>query len=206
MSIATTPTRAFILPPNGKDIPARCYGIIHIGTHPIWWNGLPKMRPLVEFKFELSDKLMDAKDDEERRPFSITGRYTNSLYEKARLRGVVEGLLGRELFDDELVDGVEFSTLLGMACQLTIEHKQSKRQPSETVAIIKAVGPVAEGRAVPPLVNPVVYYEVQDGINGTFIWFPGRLQQKISECHEWQQSPPPGMRKVNSPLQTEVLL
>lgn len=185
---ATDSGGGYTLAPAGQHR-ARCISVIDLGTQKVEWQGQVKMQHKVSLRWELSDEIMESEDN---RPFSISKTYTLSLHEKAAMRHDLEAWRGRAFTAEEL-KGFELRKLLGAPCQLTVVHEPSKT--GSTYANVKAISPLAKGMQAPPeAVNPLTYYEIEDGKNQVFEGFSDKLKERISGCMEWtnptKQEPP----------------
>lgn len=72
----------------------------------------------------------------------VRQRFTNSLHEKAKLRGVLETWRGRKFTKDELT-GFDLEKLLGVSCQIQVIHHITDE--GQTFANVNAVIPLGKG-------------------------------------------------------------
>jgi hypothetical protein len=97
-------------------------------------------------KVEIRWQLEEAIESETKgliRPI-VRQRFTNSLHEKAKLRGVLETWRGRKFTKDELT-GFDLEKLLGASCQIQVIHNVSDE--GQTFANVNAVIPLGKGMA-----------------------------------------------------------
>ena len=81
----------------------------------------------------------------------VRQRFTNSLHEKAKLRGVLETWRGRKFTKDELA-GFDLERLLGASCQIQVIHNTNEEQ---TFANVNAVIPL--GKSMPKVTVDPAY-------------------------------------------------
>ena len=99
-----------ILPPEGTHI-ARCVRIIHIGTIKEEYMGEMKDMNKIDLTFELVDETYLFKEGEDAKPFVVSKEYTLSMGEKANLRKLVEGIIGKSMVQGE-ADMFDIESLL----------------------------------------------------------------------------------------------
>ena len=95
----------------------------------------------VKHKVTLVFQVNEPMDDG--RPFLVQRRYTLSLDQKASLRKDLESWRGRPFTADEL-KGFDLEKLLGVNCQLNIQHTD---RDGSTYANITAIVPLSRGMA-----------------------------------------------------------
>jgi hypothetical protein len=135
------------LVPAGNHM-ARLYKITYIGTVPTEYQGVKSDKPQVDLTFELCDERKVLKEGEEPKPLVIsTMPLTFSMGERARLRPIIEGIVGTALDDDEAYN-MDIDDLLGEACLLHIVHTD------KGYAQIKSTSPLLKGMTAPALFNP----------------------------------------------------
>ncbi len=161
--------------PEGTHI-GRCVKVIDLGTQP-GSQMYPDPKHKVMVAWELPSELHEYNG--EQLPFLVTTRYTMSLHEKASLRKVLESWRGRAFTADELA-GFDLKNVAGKACMLSVIHTEDGKY-----ANVSAVTSMVKGLEVPPAVNPVVYYEIEDGDSEAFRAFSPRLQETIRSAPEW---------------------
>ena len=96
-----------------------------------------------KYQIEICWQLEEAIDTDRGRIRPVVRqRYTNSLHEKAKLRGVLETWRGRKFTKDEL-GGFDLEKLLGASCQIQVIHNDS--DDGQTFANVNAVIPLGKG-------------------------------------------------------------
>lgn len=169
--------------------PARCYGVISLGTQP---GGQFPDAFKVLVMWEIPGETIER--DGKRQPMSINREYTLSLSEKANLRKDLESWRGRPFTELEL-NGFEVKNVIDAPCLLNIIHKP-RAKDGKMQAKVASVSPLPKGLAVPPLANPKLTYEVEDGRSEAFNRLPEWVRKKIEGCEEWiapahvDQAPP----------------
>lgn len=95
-------------------------------------------------------------------PFTIMGRYTNSMNEKANLRKHIEAWRGKPFTGDEAsklqVEGFDLEKLIGANCQLQIVHNIT--DGGRVYANVQAI--VSLDKRLPKLGVPNDYVRIQD--------------------------------------------
>jgi hypothetical protein len=160
--------RTFEVAPSGAYA-ARCYRIIDIGTqtkqsHQIW------------MAWELSKKMADGQ------PFVISEKYTSSLHEKAKLRGVLESWRGRKFTEAER-NGFDIEQVLGKVCFLNIVHD---KKGDKTYANVASVMPVPEGLPSPAAVNEQLFFNIDEWNDKVFAKIPKYYQEMIKRSPEYE--------------------
>ena len=70
--------------------------------------------PRIQFAFPLEDLA-----DEDGRPVVVFRSCSNKLTPRSALRGIVEGILGRKLTEEEVYNGFDLESLVGLPVQIT---------------------------------------------------------------------------------------
>lgn len=157
------------LAPAGQHV-AVCIAVIDLGTHTETFQGQdPKDAHKIFLAWELTA--------ESTRPVVGMG-FTLSLHTKSKLRAWLKNWSGGK----DLSDGQEFDVtkLAGLACQLTIEHKQSGDRTFSNIANLTGL---AKGMNAPKAEKPTVIFDIDGGKTPAFEdWMP-RLYGKTVE--EW---------------------
>jgi hypothetical protein len=166
--------------PKGNHL-AILYSIVDIGQQEVTYKGEVKMQPKIIFTFELCNKKKTF--DGVEKPVVISDMFTNSMSSKAKLRPIVEGLIGTKLRDDEAYnfDFQSYKELLGKPCMVTIVHNESK---GNTYANIGSVTPIEEGRTVPKQFNANIIYELGTSTEADFNELPEWVQRKIANSKQ----------------------
>jgi hypothetical protein len=131
---ARAPESKYPVPPEGLQ-PAVCCDVVDLGLVDTPWGQKHK----VEIRWQLEDPMESQLGLV--RPI-VRQRFTNSLHEKAVLRGMLETWRGRKFTKDEL-SGFDLEKLLGVSCQLQIIHRPTS--DGQTFANVNAVIPLGKG-------------------------------------------------------------
>lgn len=170
--------------PQGTH-PARCVGVVDLGTQKAEFQGEVKVARKVRVTWELPEETIPARDGASK-PMLVSKKYTLSLHEKAALRHDLSSWRGRDFTDEERA-GFDITKLVNATCLLTIVHKT---EGQKTFANISGVAKLPKG--MPPLPeahNKLTVYSIEDGKNATFTALPEWLQKQIGECMEWTRPP-----------------
>lgn len=177
MPIAKESGKEFTPMPAGSHV-ARCFAVISLGTQqsPMFPSSFKVM-----LMFEVPGESIEI--DGKPSPMTIQKEYTLSLSEKANLRHDLQSWRGREFTTKEL-EGFDVAKLIGMACMLSVIHKQSAKK--KTYSAISAIGGLPKGVECPPAWHKPVKYEIEDGENDAFKLLPEWIRKKIMASEEWQ--------------------
>lgn len=104
--------------PEAGPYPAVLVGLIGLGTQEETFEGETKSSEKILLAWELVSEF-----DSNGSPFILGQSYTWSLSPKAKLRPVVEGMIGRTLQDREEFD---LESLVGKPCTLNVTHGMTK--------------------------------------------------------------------------------
>lgn len=173
----------FEAPPPGTH-PAVCVGIIDLGTQEDTYQGETKRQKKLYLCWELVHrKKMDGDN------FIVALECTWSLGKKAKLRGLIEGWLGRQFHDDE---EFELPGLLGKPCLITmVDHNGYPR--------INQVGAPIDGMDVPGALTTPLLYHTSDSTTTDQEppipeWVPYTygvpIKEKIMASPEWENRSP----------------
>ncbi len=172
----------YALAPAGMLL-AICYSVVYIGTQQDEYMGEPKITKKIRLTFELhGDVMMD-----DGRPFSISKEYTFSSHEKSALRKDIEAWRGLKYSDDELekMGGLPITKILGKPCLLNVGHVLSGK--GKEYAKIMSITPTMKGMVIPPTVNELVAYSVDNHNQAVFDKLPEFVREKIKASAEWQE-------------------
>ncbi len=186
MSLRTPTSGNFQMHPPGM-FAATCYQIIDLGSH--YDEKWEITKHLVRVTFETTELMADG------RPFSIGKRYTLSHHEKSQMRKDLESWYGKAFNTKDLNDagGFELSKILGRAAFLNIAHSEDGKY-----ANIKSINPIPKGMTVPPAVNPLVLFSLEDFDSAVFNGFHAKLQEFINASNERTgKSAPPANAPVS---------
>lgn len=162
----------FAIPEAGAVV-GRCYMVADLGTQDTTFKGTPKKAHKILLSWELAQTMDDG------RPFSISSRYTLSLFDQAILRQHLESWRGKSFTDEELA-GFDVKNVLGKYCLLSIVHN---KEGDKTYANVKGIMPVPKGMEKPGAVNKDVYFDVDIGDLSTI---PEWVQNVVKKSDEWK--------------------
>lgn len=126
------------------------YQIIHLGTQKGVFNGEEKTAYKIRISFELPNSKKVFKDGESEKPMVVSSKVTLSMFSKAKLRPLVEGIMGITLPDD-VADTFDVEDILGKPCLVSIKHDKTKE--GKEFAMIASASPLIEGMPVPTQTN-----------------------------------------------------
>lgn len=180
----TMQTKKYELIPSGTHL-AILVTIADLGMQSHVWNGEEKLRSRLYFTWELPNETREF--DGVSKPMVIGSEFTNSMAEKAKLRPIIEGMLGTKLRDDEAsnFDLDSYKELLGKPCLVTVVHNESK---GKTYANVTTTSPIMKGMVVPKQFNQSVVYEIESGSELDFQQLPEFIQKKIQNAGKYQHS------------------
>lgn len=160
--------------PTGTHM-ARCFRLIDLGTQHGEYQGEPTVRNQVLVSWELPNELM-----EDGRPFSVSQFYTNSLGEKAKLRGHLEAWRGKQFTKDEL-EGFDLMNLLGKGCMVTVTLSEKNK------AVVSGVAGLPKGIQVPPQMNTSNSFWIDEWDDAAFAEIPKGIQEIIKKSDEYNE-------------------
>ena len=183
MALNITNTKKEIsLIPEGTHV-GILYSIVDLGTQEVQFKGETKYQPKVRLTFELPNETKEF--DGVVKPLVIGGKYTMSLSDKAILKPIIEGILGKKLTDAEKANfsSDEFHKLMGKPVMLNVMHTVSQAN-GNTYANIASVSPLMKGLTVPNQFNENVIYDVSEGQTGAFESLPEFVREDIMKSVE----------------------
>jgi hypothetical protein len=124
---------------------AICKGVFDIGTHKNEWQGQIKYQEQIIIVFEVDERMTIPEFAGER--FNITGWYTKSLGDRAKLRKHLESWRARPFTEVEL-KGFELDNIVKANCVLTIMCSSSGKP------YIESIGPIMKGQTPLELEKP----------------------------------------------------
>jgi len=165
--------------------------IIDLGHQEVTWQGQTKLQPKIRLTWELPNETKTFEGVE--KPLVIGGQYTNSMGSLARLRPIIEGMLGVQLRDEEAAnfDMDSYKELLGKPCSLTVMHKIGA--DGKTYANVATVAPLMKGVKVPKQFNENVIYEIGTSSDEVLQKLPEFIRKQIAKADENQS----GLSDVN---------
>lgn len=162
---------------------ARCIRVVDLGTQTFEYNGDVKTPHKIMLVFELPTEEIQTKEGD-MKPMLLSKEYTLSMHEKATLRKDLESWRGKN-FTDEQAAAFELKSLVGVACALTVIHKQSK---GRTYANIGTINPLMKGTTCPEQVHDGFFYEIESKQNEQYFELPEWIQKKIDSAQENMKS------------------
>lgn len=167
------------LTPEGNHI-ARLYSIIEVGTVPVAYKEEPSRQ--VRFTWELPEEMREF--NEEQKPMVIGNKYTASMYKEAKLRKVVEGMVGK--LSDEEADEFDLHTILGKVCMLNVVHTVGKN--GKTYANVASAAPIPKAvKEVPEQINESVYLDYADFDQAVYEKLPEWIKKEMAESTEMKE-------------------
>ena len=139
-----------VLVPQGTHI-ARCINLIHVGTVAGEYMGQAKIFNKMRLTFEFPEETHVFTEGEDAKPIVLSQEYTLSMAPKAKLRPLVEGMIGTSLNDDEATH-FDHETLVGMPCLLSVIQRTSKK--GTKYAVISSASPLMKGQVCKEAFNP----------------------------------------------------
>jgi hypothetical protein len=101
-----------------------CYQIVDMGTRDQVYNGETSKKTQVIITFEVTEALDPNTNDvkmEDGRPFAVSGTYTASLFEQAKLHQHLVSWRGKAFTEEEL-QGFDITKLLGCTARIEVTH------------------------------------------------------------------------------------
>lgn len=171
------------LVPAGTHI-ARCCSMIHIGTNIQSYMGEDKQVNSVRITFELPGEMRTFEEGGEEKPMVISKEYTLSMYEKANLRKDLESWRG-VAFTEEEAANFDITKLLGVPCQISIIHAQTKK--GNDFAKISNISGLMKGVECPAQINPIFEFNYEDKFSDEVVEsFPDFIKEKIKSSDEYK--------------------
>lgn len=172
-------------------------GLIELGTMEVEWEGNTKEVPKIRVTFEITDEKKEWKEGEGEKPMVISQEYSYSMGSKAKLRKLVEGILGTALLDEEAYT-FNMEDLLGKNCLLSIKHKTSKSTGNKYQIVDGASAPLKSM----PILEPenkikVLSYEKWD--ENLYEELPEFIKEQMRDTPEYQKMKNPVEVKNDSP-------
>jgi len=171
--------------PVGSHV-AVCVRIIDLGTQHGEYQGQPTCRSQVFVSWELPNERMA-----DGQPFIVSAFLTNSLNEKATMRGWLESWRGKPFTNEEL-DGFDLSAILGKPCMVNVIAK-----PNGGVKV-GAVMALPKGSPKPTAENPPSAFWLDEFNREAFESISDGLKKIIMKSDEYvaMTSAPPPVRGV----------
>lgn len=159
---------------------AICTRVIDLGTQTTNYNGEEKSSRKLMLTWEVPE--VEVEWEGNKRPATISSRYTASLHEKANLRKVLESWRGRSFTADEL-KGFDTKNVLGAPCFLNIVHTE---KDGRTYANVAAVMPLPKGMQKPETSSPLVNFDLDDFEPEVLDGLHDKLKEQIKASPEYR--------------------
>lgn len=162
--------------PQGTHL-AVCNMVVDLGNQESTYQGQTSVKHQCFIRWELPQERIEFEQDGEKKegPMVIGKRYTLSLNEKATLRKDLEAWRGKSFTPEEL-EGFDLFKLLGVACQVTVTHRE---KDGKTYANVTGVAGWPKGMDRPQPEIPVLKYSEDEP--GQYSELPEWLQKVIGE-------------------------
>lgn len=180
IELPETSTKNHEITPAGTFI-ARCSKIIDLWTQEDEYKWEIKHIRKINLHFELVDEL-----NSDGKPFTIFREFSYSMWENSNLRKFLESWRGSKYLTWELEAFNIFREYLTRSCQITIEHKTSKKTGNE-YAVINSVAPLLKGIEAKELSNDPVWFNLNFFQQETFDNFPEKVKEIIAKSPEYQK-------------------
>lgn len=193
MLIPDTTTTDFT-PIEAGTYPARCVGLIDLGTQTSTFETETKAAHKVLVSFEICDPETRRSDGT---PYVVSKRFTLSKHEKAALRGFLQGWRGRD-FTPEEIKRFDLVAVLGQPCLLSVVNTS---KDGKTFANIASAAKLPRGMAAPAGELPLQHFDLSAPDWEVFAQLGSRLQGQIAESPQYQAVPnkPRSIAVVPSP-------
>ena len=175
--------------------PARCYGVVLIGTS--YDDMYKKTQTKVLLQFEFPSETIDAPESEYHgQPYGLSKFYTLSLHEKSILRADLERWRNKPFTAEEL-EGFDLKNVIGAPCMISVVKKDSGKSK------ISSVSALVKGMKVAPQINPTRYFDLEDFTH--FDDLPKGIQDMIRKSDEYRNQFGEGSPKPQSTEEPDVL-
>lgn len=147
------------------------------------YQGIPNRRNQVLITWELCNEPM-----QDGRPYIVSMFLTNSLNEKAKMRGFLESWRGRKFTAEELAK-FDLENILGAPCMLNVIMGETAK------AKVGGIGAMPKGMTAPEAQNAPEAYWIESHTPDQWDRIPKGIQKIIQLSAEWQareKAPPPG--------------
>ena len=159
--------------------PAKCVGLIDLGTQTSTFEAETKSARKVLVSFEITDPETRRADGT---PFVVSKRFTLSKHEKAALRGFLTAWRGRD-FTPEEIKRFDLVAVLGADCLLSLVN--TTKPDGKTFTNISGAMRLPRGMAAPAGEMPLQHFDLTDPDWQVFAALGSRLQAQIAESPEF---------------------
>ena len=164
------------LVPQGAHV-AILYSIVELGTMEVEYAGEKKMSRKIRLTWELPEEVREF--DGEMKPMVVGKTFTASLFEQAKLRPIVVGMLG-SLSEEEEAE-FDIKSLLGRSCMLQVSHEEYNGRKYANVA---SCTQLPKSVQAPKQVNTSVYFDYATFDEGEYQKLPQWMKDKMAESQE----------------------
>ncbi len=157
---------------------ATIYSVVQLGTMSGEYMGKPTSKNKIRITWELPEEMREF--DGEMKPMVVGKTYTASLYEMAKLRPIVVGILGE--IDEETF---KIEDLIGKACMIQLAHAEYN---GNEYADVVSCTQLPKSVPAPKQINPSVYLDYQEGWNdAVYEKLPQWMKDKMGESAEMKK-------------------
>lgn len=165
------------LVPQGGHI-ATLYSIIELGTMEGEYAGQTTHKRKIRLTWELPEETREF--DGVQKPMVVGKTYTISLFEQAKLRPIVEGMLGG--LSQEQEEDFDIKSLLGRSCMIQIAHDEWN---GTKFASVVSCTQLPKSLKAPEQFNPSQYLDYGDGWDTeVYEKLPQFVKDKMAESAE----------------------
>lgn len=162
-----------------KNLVARCFSIIDLGTQRLVWQDQERFVRRVRISWEFPTETAVFDKSKGKQPLILSKEFSNIMSLKGNLYPVVQALYPEPLGN---LGKINLEKLLGQPCLIQIEHQESK---GEKYANIGTISKLIDGMECPPQVNPSSTFTLENFNNEVFKKFPDYLKEKILNSEEF---------------------
>lgn len=167
------------LVPSGAHI-ATLYSIVELGTMEGEYMGNPTKKRKIRLTWELPEETRDF--DGAQKPLVVGKTYTASLFEQAKLRPIVIGILGS--LSEEEEESFDIKNLLGKSCMLQVSHEEYNGRKYANVA---SCTQLPKSVKAPKQVNESVYFDYATFDEAEYAKLPQWMKDKMAESIEMKE-------------------
>jgi hypothetical protein len=160
---------------------ARCYQVIDLGTQKISWMGNEKLQRKGMIYWEILDPETKMQDG---RPFSISRKYTLSMYDQGNLYQDLVAWRGKSFTQDELQE-FNIGNVLGAPATIQVIHELSK-DGKKTYANMKTILQYKGVKLEPVNPNKLLELTPDTFDRNVFESLSQYLKDQITESPEYQ--------------------
>ena len=151
------------------------YSVVQLGTMNGEYLGKPTKKNKIRITWELPEEIREF--DGEQKPMVVGKTYTASIYEQAKLRPIVEGILG-EIDEDTFT----IESLVDKPCM--VQLSPAEYQGTEYMDVVSATQ-LPKSVPAPKQVNPSVYLDYQEAWSDeVYANLPQWMRDKMAESEE----------------------